>query len=302
MFRYAAFGLSLQSDVFLPGFPPAPAESAAAREPGLTIRVAARSPVPPVASSSVDVAPDAVLFEHADIGRVTIRGGSEIVVAPHERASDDSIGLFIAGPALAVALHQRGDLVLHASAIAIGGRAIALLGEKGAGKSTLSATLLARGHSLLSDDIVAVRSGPEGPVVAGGSRTLKVEPEVARALGLDPEKLRLIHREGTKREWPLPAAPVAAATRLVRLIVLQRGPAPRVEPLPAAAAFIEAVRHTYGARFDVIERSGLAARHFSQISELVRAVPAALATRSDDLGSLQDFAALVEADLKAHPS
>ena len=294
MFRYAAFGLSIHSDVALPGFPSVPSDTAAAPDPDLRIRVAARASLPPTSRSSVDVAPDAALFDHADVGRVTIRGGSEIAVAPNERASDDSIALFIAGPALAVALHQRGDLVLHASAVAIGGRAIALLGEKGAGKSTLSATLLARGHSLLSDDIVAVRSGPDGPVVAGGSRTLKLEPAVARALGLDPEKLRLIHREGTKREWPLPATAVAATTPLARLIVLQRGPAPRVEPLAASAAFIEAVRHTYGARFDVIDRSGLAARHFNQVSELVRAVPAALATRSDDLGKLHDFAAMVE--------
>jgi hypothetical protein len=294
LFRYAAFGLSIHSDVALPGFSSDASDAAAARDPELRIRVAPRANVPPASISSVDVAPDAVLFEHADVGRVTIRGGREIDVAPHERAGDDSIGLFVAGPALAVALHQRGDLVLHASAIAIGGRAIALLGEKGAGKSTLSATLLARGHSLLSDDIVAVRQGPDGPVVAGGSRTLKVEPAVARALGLDPEKLRLIHREGTKREWPLPATAVAATTPLVRLIVLERGPEPRVEPLAASAAFIEAVRHTYGARFDVIDRSGLAARHFHQVSELVRAVPAARATRSDDLGKLHDFAALVE--------
>jgi hypothetical protein len=297
LFRHAAFGLSIHSDVALPGFSSEASDSAAARDPDLRIRVGARSSVPPASISSVDVAPDSVTFDHADIGRVTIRGGREIDVAPHEQASDDSIGLFIAGPALAVALHQRGDLVLHASAIGISGRAIALLGDKGAGKSTLSATLLARGHSLVSDDVVAVRRGPGGPVVAGGARTLKVEPAVARALGLDPEKLRLIHREGTKREWPVAEGAVAATTPLAKLIVLQRGPQPRVEPLAASTAFIEAVRHTYGARFDVIERSGLSARHFDQVAELVRAVPAALATRSDDLGALHDFAALVEGSL-----
>jgi hypothetical protein len=295
LFGYAAFGLSLRSDFRLPGLSSASTEAFAPPDPDVRIRVGARTSAPPAPRSTVEVAPDLVVFDHADIGRVTIREGREIFVAPHAQADDDSIGLFVAGPALAVALHQRGDLVLHASSVAIRGRAVVLLGEKGAGKSTLAATLLARGHALVSDDVVAVRPGAGGPVAVAGTRTLKVEPAVARALGVDPDRLPLIHRDGTKREWPPSVPPAAPATPLARLLVLARGAAAAVAPLPASAAFIEAVRHTYGARFDLVDRAGLSARHFGQVAELVRSVPAALATRSDDLAGLHAFAALVEA-------
>lgn len=294
MFRYAAFGLTLDSDFRLPGFSTVATDLAAAPDPDLRIRVGARTSSPPAARSTVDVTPELVVFDHADLGRVTIRDGREILVAPHAQADDDSIALFVAGPALAVALHQRGDLVLHASAVAVRGRAVVLMGEKGAGKSTLAATLLARGHVLVSDDVVAVRAGADGPVAIAGTRTLKVEPAVARALGVDPDGLPLLHRSGTKREWPQSGPPPAPTTPLEQLIVLQRGAAAAVAPLPASSAFIEAVRHTYGSRFDLVDRAGLSARHFAQVSELVRAVPAAVATRGDDLAGLHSFAVLVE--------
>jgi hypothetical protein len=47
-------------------------------------------------------------------------------------------------------------LVLHGSVVEIGGRLAVFVGETGAGKSTLGASLNARGHRLLGDDAVIV--------------------------------------------------------------------------------------------------------------------------------------------------
>lgn len=300
MFGYAAFGLTLGSDISLPGFrlatsPDFRAGTVPADHRELRIRVAARSGAPATATLSVDIGRDAVVFQHADIGRVTVRGGNEIDVAPHARADDETLRSFIAGPALAVALHQLGHLVLHASAVAVRGRAVALLGDKGAGKSSLTATLLARGHALVSDDIVVVRRGRDGEEVVQGNRTLKVEPDVVRALGRDPDQLKRIHPAGSKRQWPVADDAQTEATPLARLLAIRRGDVLRLEPIAPSAAFIEVVRHTYGARFDMVEKAGLAARHFQQVSELVRAVPAAQVTRSDDLALLHELAERVEA-------
>lgn len=51
-------------------------------------------------------------------------------------------------------VHARGRLCLHGSAIARGGRAIAIVGRSGAGKSTLAASLIERGFALVADDTV----------------------------------------------------------------------------------------------------------------------------------------------------
>ncbi|WP_386806145.1 HPr kinase/phosphorylase [Litorisediminicola beolgyonensis] len=51
---------------------------------------------------------------------------------------------------------------LHASAVALSGRGVLILGSSGAGKSALALALIARGARLIADDAVEVRTVPEG--------------------------------------------------------------------------------------------------------------------------------------------
>lgn len=293
MFAYAAHGLSIQSELALPGLRLAIAE---ATEPSLSVRVEPRAGSPTTAGFDVDVAPAAVAFDHFEFGRVTVRDGREIVVRPHERADERALALFLAGPALAVALHQRGRLVLHATAVAIGGRALAILGEKGAGKSTLAAALTRRGHRLLSDDVVAIEERDGASVAFAGTASLKIQPEAARALGVDPGTLAPLHPDNEKRAWPAGAAEDApAATPITTLLVASAGAEPSLAPLAAPATFLEVVRHTYGARYDLAHRTGTGARHFQQVGALVRTTRAHRLVRGDDLARLAETAARVEA-------
>jgi hypothetical protein len=64
------------------------------------------------------------------------------------------------GAARLLIAHLRGGIPLHASAVAIAGRAAVFVGGSGLGKSTLAATLGEhRGASLLGDDAVAIERG-----------------------------------------------------------------------------------------------------------------------------------------------
>lgn len=63
------------------------------------------------------------------------------------------------GAPLALVLAARGRYLLHASAVGIGGRAIALVGESGAGKSTLARAATEAGFVRLADDQFPVRLG-----------------------------------------------------------------------------------------------------------------------------------------------
>lgn len=57
---------------------------------------------------------------------------------------------------LTTAALQRGHEALHASACVVDGRAVAITGPSGAGKTTLMLELIARGHPLLTDDILVL--------------------------------------------------------------------------------------------------------------------------------------------------
>ena len=59
-------------------------------------------------------------------------------------------------------LAHQGALVLHGSAVAIGGKVALFLGDTGTGKSTLAASLHKAGHRLLGDDAAIITQGERG--------------------------------------------------------------------------------------------------------------------------------------------
>ncbi|HVW11125.1 MAG TPA: hypothetical protein VHC90_21215 [Bryobacteraceae bacterium] len=91
-----------------------------------------------------------------DIGAFHIRDGREIIadVLPH--ADSGVVRTLLAGRFMGYLLRQRGYLALHASAIAVNGKAALFLGQSGAGKSTTAAAFYSRGHQVLADDVAAV--------------------------------------------------------------------------------------------------------------------------------------------------
>ena len=94
----------------------------------------------------------------------------------------------LVGIGMGLLLHRRGVLCLHGSALSIGGRTIALLGESGAGKSTAAAALVRGGAVLISDDIVALRKDGESFVVEAGSTSVRLdEAAKTQILGADLE-------------------------------------------------------------------------------------------------------------------
>lgn len=60
--------------------------------------------------------------------------------------------------------------ILHASAVAFGGRGLLILGASGSGKSTLALRLMNLGARLVSDDRVIVSPTPDGPALGAPDR------------------------------------------------------------------------------------------------------------------------------------
>jgi hypothetical protein len=69
---------------------------------------------------------------------------------------------YLLGPVLGLLLRLRGVTCLHASAVSIGNRCIAFVGEEGAGKSTTAAVFARQGFGVVSDDVAALVENPEG--------------------------------------------------------------------------------------------------------------------------------------------
>lgn len=139
------------------------------------------------------------------------------------------ITAFLLGRILAFVLHLREFVCLHASAVAVDGRAVLFAGDPGMGKSSTAAAFVARGFPALSDDVSAIRRDPDGRVV--------VMPGVPRVCLL-PDSVELLYGRGSAARFPqmLPAE----EKRIVRL---DKAPGTfREQPAPLGAIYLLAPR------------------------------------------------------------
>jgi hypothetical protein len=88
----------------------------------------------------------------------------------------------VVGFVLGFILCLRGVVCLHGSVLAHGGQALAVLGEGGAGKSTIAAALVRRGAVLLSDDLVVISRTAPHPRVEPGCAGIRLEAPAAEQL------------------------------------------------------------------------------------------------------------------------
>jgi HPr serine kinase-like protein len=181
---YRVSGLSVASEIDLPGLIAAPA----ARAPQVTIRrgeVPQELPEPTAAGPTWQIAGKQFLMRIPGIARFLLNDGGEIVVAAESEAGDADIPVFILGTVFGILLHQRQQIVLHASAVRVNGKAVLFCGSSGAGKSTLAAALAQRGYPLVTDDVCTVTvEGAGGPLVHPDGRQLKLWAQAIHRLDL----------------------------------------------------------------------------------------------------------------------
>ncbi len=188
MHFYRISGLSVASEIALPGLIP----GSPGRAPQVTIRrgsVPETLPHPSAAGPTWQIAGKQFLLRIPDIARFLLSAGSEIVVTPESEAATADIPIFILGTVFGILLHQREQIVLHASAVRVGGKAVLFCGASGAGKSTIAAALAQRGHPLVTDDFCTVAaSGPGAPVVYPDGRQLKLWAQAIDRLDLAEQR------------------------------------------------------------------------------------------------------------------
>jgi hypothetical protein len=110
---------------------------------------------------------------------------------------------YLLGPVLGFALRLRGRTCLHASAVAVDGGAIVLVGPAGAGKSTLAAAFARTGRRVLTDDVAAVVEYAGIPHVVPGYGQLRLWPESVALLFGAPDALPRLTPAWEKRAMDL---------------------------------------------------------------------------------------------------
>ncbi len=289
------FGLTIESEIPLPEAPPT------AGFPQVIVRLAPveKPPYSPESDRAYAITRQEFRVYWRGVGTFLIRNGAEIFIDPEPGGEAAVIRLYLLGPALGILLHQRGFLVLHASVVSIDGAVVGFMGEKGWGKSTTAAALNARGHALVSDDVLAVLPyAAGGPIVQPGLPQFKLWPEAATAsFGDDPAKLVRLHSNVEKRSREANHGVRGELIPLRRLYLLGRGTKLESVPMNASAALMSLVRHSYLSH--LMHLLGQNRENFEQCAHVVQSIPVHHLRRPKDLSALGDIASLVEAEVAA---
>ncbi|WP_420125048.1 serine/threonine protein kinase [Longimicrobium sp.] len=206
---------------------------------------------------------------------------------------------YLLGPVFGLVLRLRGIPSLHASAVAVDGVAVALAGAAGTGKSTTAAALAARGHALLADDVLALRTEADGIVAQPAYPHLRLWPDIVPALLGPGAELPPLTPNWDKRGLRLDEAFHPHPLPLGAVYVLcgrEPGPhAPRLEPMSAMDAMLALVANGYVGWFP--DRAAQA-RELEVLGLVGRTVPVAWATPSADPARLGELCGMIEADVR----
>ncbi len=180
---------------------------------------------------------------------------------------DDLFEHRLASSAICTMLAMRGDLVLHASAVRVDGRAVLFCGPSRRGKSTLARALGEAGHEVIGEDGLDVSLDPE-PVVHPGARGVRVRGGPGGAIELAPDP----------GPGEPPPSPIAAV-----VLLGERGAVLEIESLePARAMALLTPNLVHSGGRDAI------ATAFGGLARLLHTVPAMRAELPDDLAALPE--------------
>jgi hypothetical protein len=300
--RYVVFGRRIRSVLRLPALRRDDGDAAPTAGPDIRVH-RGRLPATP-ADVSADLSrvytdPDGEFSVHATddrgtfywfydgVGVLRVRDGTEVTLSTAPDGPGPASRRFVRGPGVRTALVQQGAVVLHASAVAVDGRAVAFAGPSGRGKSTTAAALVSAGHALLTDDVLPATSADAGTAVPPGCPSLSLDGDTAGVLGFDP---------------PEGDGPVSVTDRfadgprpLATVYLLSDGPAVDVEALSAHRAVFGLLRASYPL-YSETDRAAQG-RHLHACRALAGDVRVCRLTRPRSLSALDDVVRAVRDDL-----
>lgn len=302
--HYEAFGLSIASNAPIPGL----RSTADADAPDLYVSMGDDSPGEgPIPESVSYLSPSrddsgtplltlwtrstgGHRLRYCDGAEYTVdRSASRVHVRWEAPLSSADAAIYLMGPVLGFVMRLRGIIPLHASAVAVGGRAVVFAGDPGMGKSTTAVAFASLGYPVLSDDVVPLVLTEDGAHAYPSHPRLTIWPESVEGLFGSAAALPALTATYDKRYLDLVGQFRFQSTPLpIEVIYVLNGRAPAPAPpavraLKPQAALMALVGHTYG---NYLLDGPMRAAEFNCLSHVVQRIPVRELTLAADLSDL----------------
>jgi hypothetical protein len=140
--------------------------------------------------------PSEYAMQMQEVGSFYACNGNEVEYSVETNADPGWVRLCLEGQVLVALLHQRKIINFHASSFIYNGNGIMILGDTGAGKSSLTAAFTLDGGGFLSDDLTPVILNGGRPFIMPLTRRIKLEEDSVEQLRITKERLKKAE-EGT---------------------------------------------------------------------------------------------------------
>ncbi|MDP3484607.1 MAG: hypothetical protein Q8S06_03755 [Methanobacteriaceae archaeon] len=218
--------------------------------------------------------------------------GKEIIVNSQTSIDKTFLRALILGPALGILLHQRGRLVLHASAVNINNVAVAFMGHNGAGKSTTTFSFMNSDYPLIADDILSIEFKNNIPLVFPGLPRIKLWPESIEIFDKSMKSFP-IHPESRKRSYLVDDF-CKQVVSLKHIYVIENKETTYLEELKPQEALIELIRNSYCAN---IFQNSDQATNLEEYGKIVKNVSIKQLNIERSLDKIPEMVKLVEKDV-----
>ncbi len=217
--------------------------------------------------------------------------GSQLWVKwPLDDVPLEAVIAYLMNPVLGFYLRLRGNVCLHASAIAIDDEVILVSGPAGYGKSTTASLFAVHGHTIFTDDIALLTRHNNHVEVTPGYPGLRLWPESAQQLLGRDDLLPELAPGWTKQYLDLNNSQYPFANTPLRIgaiyILRRRESQMRIEPAPPSSALLDLMNNTYMDYLLDAERRSL---DFKLLAWVVGAVPVRYVTPHFDLARLSEL-------------
>jgi hypothetical protein len=242
------------------------------------------------------------VFRHAGVADYYV-WPDRVVCHQHDEDATDVVELYFLSLLAGFWLECRGAAALHASAVNVNGQAVVFLATNTGGKTSLSTTLMQAGHSLLTDDFLAVTFSGQTAVGHPSFPQMRMWPDLADHFLGGHADLPQVLPNTDKRRVPVGARGLGRfcnesrpLSRLYLPLRVDDHAAPvRLEPVPPQQALIELVRESF--LKTVLEKAGLHRERFARLASLVSQVPMARLVYPSGLDRLPEVCAAIVEDV-----
>jgi len=315
--RHSIYGLSVRSNLCLSGIP----ESSSVKEPDVDVTLGYLTRRAPGTDAHTCVFPKPGVRADGDRSALMVRrftesgdfwltyeDGAEFVVDrlgtrvwacwPESLTLDD-VSTYLLGPVLGFVLRLRGVTCLHASAVEVDGRALAIVGPPGAGKSTLAAGFANAGFAVLSDDVSPVLNRRGRFSVQPGYPLLRLWPDSVQALYGSSDLLPRITPTWDKRHLDLTdrryrfldrPAPLSA----IYVLEERTNGMPVIERMRLRDAVLALVANTYA---NYLLDGDMRAQEFRELDTLASTVPLRRVQPTSDISLTPELCRAIVRDL-----